>query len=70
MDLAGASVLLIEQAPQNGCYQCLCLWRECQWLFAFLRGFFKISKWVMTQASFKLLPLCWDSDHVRFYMCP
>ena len=38
MVIASTSVLMVEQAPQNGCHQCLCPQGEHQLSLASLSG--------------------------------
>ena len=68
MVLTGASVLVVECAPQSGCHprlskgspSCLLpLWETLQ-----------DQQVGLTQAPFKFLPLFWDSKHMRFCMYP
>lgn len=55
-----SSVLMVEQAPQNGCHQCLSL-REVQVASCLSQNLSKIGSWVCS----RLL-----SKHVRFLYAP
>ena len=70
------------RALQNGACGCQCFCSRTdsqQWLWpsspsqgevqvasCLSRRLFKLSKLGLLQALFKLLPLCWDSNHIRF----
>ena len=68
MVLSSISVL-VEQAPQNGCHQHLCPQVDLSCLLS-LQVALQNQQVGLTQSPFKLLILCWYSEHVRFCANP
>ena len=69
MALASTSVLLVKRASKNGCCPCFHPQGESQLPPTSPGGSPRLASW-LTQALMKLLSLCWDSEHVRFCVCP
>ena len=69
MPLASTRALMVVTALQNSCHQHLCPQGKPHLPPPF-REVPQDQQVGLTQAPFKLLPLGWISEHVRFYMSP
>ena len=71
MVLASTNVHVVEQAPQNGCHQCLCPQSELQLPPASLGDSPRLAGG-SDPASFQITASALDPEpkHVRFCMCP
>ena len=69
MSFASIIVLLVEQIPPNGHHQHLCCQGESQLSPASPEAL-QDQQLALTQAHFKLLPLCWVLECVRYHVCP
>lgn len=58
---------MVECTPKDSCHQYLCLQGEYQLPLALLGGSPRSEN--LIQVLFKLLPLHWDSKHVRVWVC-
>lgn len=68
MALSSTGVITVEPAPPNGCCQCLQSPSESQLPPASLQSSPKAASG--SEAVFKVLPLFWDLEHVRFCTYP
>lgn len=69
MALCSTGVIAGVRAPQNVCPRCLHPQGEAQFPPASPEGAPR-SAVAVIQTPFKLLPLFWDSEPVRFCVCP
>ena len=69
MSVASASVHMVEEAPQNGYFQCLCAQGESSGLLPLWEAL-QDQQLPLTQAPLKLLLQPWVLEHVRFCMPP
>ena len=67
MSVASASVHMVEGAPQNGYFQCLCAQGESSGLLPLWEAL-QDQQLPLTQAPLKLLLQPWVLEHVRFYV--
>lgn len=66
---ASPRVHVVECVPQNGCLQCLCPQVSSRYLLS-VQEALEDQQLSLTQAPFRLLPLPWVLEHVRFCVHP
>ena len=69
MAFTSTNVIMVE-CFKNGCFSSVCIPRgSTSWLLP-LQKVLQDQQVGLTWAPFKLMPLCWDLQHVRFCGCP